>query len=93
MKVHNNVSKKHNPNQPITPGICAIILNNKDQILLHKRSGDKKWTLPGGKMKVGESISDCCKREIQEELKLRVSIEKVTGIYTSPNNSIELDKS
>lgn len=73
------------PTQPFVPGTCAVILNRSGQILLHKREDNGMWTLPGGKMELGESISDCCIREIKEELGLEVKIKRMVGIYTSPD--------
>lgn len=73
------------PNRPLTPGACAVVINESNEILLHKRSDMKNlWSLPGGVMKVGESISQCCIREIQEEMGLEVEINKMIGIYSSP---------
>jgi mutator protein MutT len=73
------------PNFPLTPGISAVITNNQNKILLHRRADHPQWTLPGGKMKLGESISECCHREVTEETGLNVTIEKVVGLYTSPD--------
>lgn len=73
------------PTQPFLPGTCAVIVNKSGQILLHKREDNEMWTLPGGKMEIGESISNCCVREIKEEMGLKVKIEKLVGIYTSPD--------
>lgn len=73
------------PTLPLTPGVCAVIQNDKNQILLHKRADNNMWTLPGGKMKTGESITECCKREIQEELNIVVDVIRLVGVYTSPD--------
>jgi len=82
---HNN-KKAPKPNKPLTPGVCAVILNKNNEVFLHKRSDLKNlWALPGGTMKVGESVAKCCKRELYEETKLKVSPEKLIGLYTSPN--------
>lgn len=85
LKVYYKDSNAPSPTQPLTPGVCAVILNNKRQILLHKRQDNGGWTLPGGKMNVGESISECCKREVEEELGIRVKVKRVVGIYTTPD--------
>jgi ADP-ribose pyrophosphatase YjhB (NUDIX family) len=85
LKVFYKDSNSPVPKLPLTPGVCAVIQNDKYQILLHKRSDNDLWTLPGGKMKIGESISECCKREIKEELNLNIKIIRIIGLYTSPD--------
>ena len=56
---------------------CAIIEDN-DQILCAQRSEKMslplKWEFPGGKLEKGETLEDCLKREIKEELGLKITI-------------------
>jgi len=85
LSVYNKESKAPKPNQPIQPGACAVILNENGLIFLHKRSDTKLWALPGGTLELGESISQCCLREIKEETNLKAALEKMIGVYTSPN--------
>lgn len=49
----------------IIPSIKLILHCNNEVLLL--REG-KSWDLPGGRMNYGESIFECLKRELQEEL-------------------------
>jgi len=58
------------------PGVGVMLLNERDEILLGKRSpdptksllhGENTWTLPGGKLHFGESLLDCARREVLEE--------------------------
>jgi 8-oxo-dGTP diphosphatase len=56
---------------------CAII--EKDgKVLSTQRSESMsmplKWEFPGGKIKAGESPSECLHRELQEELGVEVEI-------------------
>ena len=57
-------------------GINAIILNDKNQILLGLRAGHRggagTYGLVGGKTVCGESIEETCSREIKEEVGLIV---------------------
>ena len=39
-------------------------------------------------MKVGETIAQCCVREVREETGLLVSIVRLVGIYSDPNHRI-----
>lgn len=62
---------------------------SRTRILLTRRSDNGLWTLPGGKIKPGESVSTACVREVFEETGLRVSIVHLIGVYSSPDWLIE----
>ena len=47
-----------------------------------KCKDNKKWTLPGGNLNFGESLTDCAIREIMEETGVDISIQDVVGTYT-----------
>ena len=82
--IYNNQPNAPNPNRPLLPGACAVLINNEGKVFLHKRIDSNFWALPGGKMKLGESISECCWRELKEETNLNTKIVKLIGVYTSP---------
>jgi len=56
---------------------CAII-ENKGKVLCTQRSATMslplKWEFPGGKIQDGESLEDCLKRELREELELDIAV-------------------
>ncbi|MCR9014008.1 (deoxy)nucleoside triphosphate pyrophosphohydrolase [Aquiflexum gelatinilyticum] len=58
---------------------CAII-HDKGKILVAQRSENMdlplKWEFPGGKIEADESPEACLKREIKEELNLRIEVKK-----------------
>ena len=43
-----------------------------------------KYTLPGGFVKIGESCEEAVKREVKEEIGIRVKIKKLVGVYSDP---------
>lgn len=53
-------------------GAAAVILNDKNQILLQSRADRDKWGLPGGCQELGERFIDTVIREIKEETNLDV---------------------
>ena len=52
---------------------CAasvIIINERGELLLGKRTDNQKWGYAGGSMNLGESVEDCARRELLEEMNL-----------------------
>jgi len=67
-------------------GTSAIILGEAgDKILLTRRTDNGRWCLPGGAMDPGESMEECCIREVWEETGLAVRVVRLLGIYSTPH--------
>lgn len=61
---------------------AAVILNRHGEVLLVKHSyGPLNWELPGGGAERDESPTQTAVREVIEETGLRVSAERLTGVY------------
>lgn len=60
--------------------VTAAIIKYQEKILIAQRKKEKNqgllWEFPGGKQEQGETLEDCLKREIMEELHLPIIIEK-----------------
>jgi ADP-ribose pyrophosphatase YjhB (NUDIX family) len=69
---------------------CSAVLfdQNRHKVLLTRRSDNGMWCLPGGMIEAGESVSEACEREVQEETGLLVKIVRLTGIYSDPNHLV-----
>jgi 8-oxo-dGTP pyrophosphatase MutT (NUDIX family) len=69
---------------------CSAVLFDKNsaKILLTRRTDNGMWCLPGGMIEAGESVAEGCAREVWEETGLRVSVIRLTGIYSDPNNVV-----
>lgn len=56
----------------------ALISNQQGKILIDRRKTQGEmgglWEFPGGKIEVGETIEECIKREIKEELGIEIIV-------------------
>lgn len=79
-----------NPDAPtpnsIVAAASAIVVNEAGSILLHRRTDNDLWALPGGVMEFGESISETVVREVREETGLDVLPKYVTAVYSDPKH-------
>jgi ADP-ribose pyrophosphatase YjhB (NUDIX family) len=65
-------------------GSCAVIFDQeREKVLLTRRSDNGLWCLPGGKMEPGESIEECCRREVFEETGLMIEVKRLIGVYSN----------
>ena len=69
----------------IHPAAAVALLNSNNEILLLHRRDNDMWTMPGGTIEFGESLSSCAIREVKEECGYDVIVTDVIGIYTNPN--------
>ena len=76
-------------NGTIRVGCSAVIFDkSREKILLTRREDNNQWCLPSGGMEPGESASETCIREVEEETGLQVAIKHLIGIYTTPDELI-----
>ena len=68
----------------LMPGVCALVFNDRGEILLHRRSDTGRWAVPGGIMEPGEVPATAVVREVLEETGVKVVPERITGVYTTP---------
>jgi ADP-ribose pyrophosphatase YjhB (NUDIX family) len=54
----------------------AVCIHN-DCVLIHQTPGHALWSLPGGRVDMGESSEEALVREMAEELKTRVRIQRL----------------
>lgn len=67
--------KREYPERPII-GVGGIIFHDRS-VLLVKRSnapGKGQWSLPGGAVELGETLIDALRREILEEVSIKIGI-------------------
>lgn len=69
-------------NQPlilVRPSVAVV--NKFGQILLVKYQ-DGSWGIPGGLMELGESVEECLRREVTEELNINLGMLHLFGVFS-----------
>ena len=74
--------RREYPRAPLI-GVGAVAIKD-GKILLMKRAfepGKGKWSIPGGLVEVGETISDACAREMEEETGIKIHVLELINAY------------
>ena len=68
-------------------GIVEVYIDGafKGIVLIDRLNPPHGRALPGGFMDIGETIENCLKREMSEEIGLNVEIEQLLGLYSDPS--------
>ena len=70
----------------IQTGSSVIVRNEKNEILLQRRSDNGRWGLPGGCQDLGEHLKDTAIRELYEEKDILINKNKLVLIDTLSGN-------
>lgn len=73
----------------IKPSAGAFVRDDDGRILLIRRDDNGNWSMPGGAMDPGESLTDCAVRETLEETGISIAVTDLVGIWTDPLHRIE----
>ncbi|MDX1734206.1 MAG: 8-oxo-dGTP diphosphatase MutT [Halioglobus sp.] len=82
---------------PVVHVAVGVILDARDRILLSRRADGAHqgglWEFPGGKVEVGESLEAALRRELLEELGIRIgpSIELIEIEHDYGDKQVRLD--
>ncbi len=61
---------------------ASVAVIEDDAILLTLREDFEVWCLPGGEIDEGESLAECARREVREEIGLEVELTRLVGCYS-----------
>ena len=76
------MSSRAYPDRPFV-GVGAVIVQGEEVVLIKRRFDPMagQWSLPGGAVEVGETLTDCVAREILEETGLVVEVGPIVEVF------------
>ena len=75
----------------IVPAVSAVVPDDRDRILLIRRTDNNFWSIPGGGVEPGESVSAAVTREVREEAGIECMVTGLIGIYSDPGHVAAYD--
>jgi ADP-ribose pyrophosphatase YjhB (NUDIX family) len=75
----------------VVPAVSAIVTDAKGGILLILRTDNGYWSIPGGGLNPGESVTEATVREVKEETGIDCQVTGLVGVYSNPNHVAAYD--
>ncbi len=72
------------PRPLVLCGANVILVHGQGRVLLHHRTENDTWGLPGGVTEPGESLEETAAREVREEVGLTCHKLTLFGVYSGP---------
>jgi ADP-ribose pyrophosphatase YjhB (NUDIX family) len=85
----------NNPNAPkassIAVAVSAFVQDDRDRILMIRRSDNDLYSIPGGQVEPGETLTQAVVREVREETGIDIEVTGLIGLYSNPNHVVAYD--
>jgi ADP-ribose pyrophosphatase YjhB (NUDIX family) len=82
----------NDPNAPmansIAVAVSAFIQDDEGRILMIRRSDNDLYSIPGGQVEPGETLTQAAVREVKEETGIDIEVTGLIGLYSNPNHVI-----
>lgn len=73
--------------EDVVPAVGAVVVHD-DRVLLVRDRASGDWTPPFGRVEPGESVRETVRREVREEASVRVTVDRLAGVYSHPDTQV-----
>lgn len=70
----------------IVIAVSAFVTDERDRLLMIRRTDNGLYALPGGRHELGETMTETAVRETDEETGIRIEVTSLVGIYSNPDH-------
>ncbi|MFJ3934671.1 MULTISPECIES: NUDIX hydrolase [unclassified Streptomyces] len=68
--------------------VAGVVVRDDGHVLVIRRADNGTWEPPGGVLELDERPEDGTVREVLEETGIRVSVERLTGVYKNMSRGV-----
>jgi len=68
--------------------VAGVVVRDDGRVLAIRRADNGTWEPPGGVLELSETLEDGVRREVYEETGVKVSVERLTGVYKNMTRGI-----
>ena len=72
----------------LLPGVTAVVINERAEILLQLRRDSETWAPPSGGVEPGETVADCAIREVREETGIEILPERIVAVLSGADYNV-----
>lgn len=83
-----NIRAKIGKELLLLPGVTAVVINDRDEVLLQLRRDTKTWAPPSGGLEPGENLAQCVIREVREETGIEIIPESVIAVLSGDDFTV-----
>ena len=77
-----NIRAKIGNDLLLLPGVTAVVINGRNEVLLQLRRDTQTWAPPSGGLEPGETVAECAAREVFEETGVRVTPMRIIAVLS-----------
>ena len=68
-------------------GVSVVLASEDGRLLMLQHVNEKHWRRPAGYCELGENAAQTAVREMWEELRLRIEVQRIIGVYANLNST------